>query len=133
MIEKDIILLACHVLLIFYVVAPITSEDKIVYAELGEKPVKSLLYKDVIMFLDQFEGISPDVRTHLPNIKKMELDSDDVIICAFPKSGIFVNIVLYVGWGCVGIATAIERGLSYINEYMQSVHITVCVVNCISV
>lgn len=68
-------------------IAPITNEDNIVYVELGEKPVKSLLYKDVIMFLDQFEGISPDVRTHLPNIKKMELDSDDVIICAFPKSG----------------------------------------------
>ena len=83
MIEKGlrIILMACHVLLMFSVVAPITSEDKIVYAELGEEPVKSLLYKDVLMFLDQFEGISADIRTHLPTIKKMEVGSDYVIIC----------------------------------------------------
>jgi hypothetical protein len=33
------------------------------------------------MFLDQFEGISADIRTHLPTIKKMEVGSDYVIVC----------------------------------------------------
>ena len=87
---------------------PITSEDKIVYAELGEEPVKSLLYKNVLMFLDQFEGISADIRTHLPTIKKMEVGSDYVIVCV----------------------TAIAWGLSYMTAYM---YITVCVEICVSV
>jgi hypothetical protein len=58
-----------------------TSEDKIVYAELGEEPVKSLLYKNVLMFLDQFEGISADIRTHLPTIKKMFFRKLFHIVC----------------------------------------------------
>jgi hypothetical protein len=68
-------------------IAPITSEDRIVYVPLGGKPIKCLMVDDAVMFLDEPEGLIPDIREHVPNIRNMDMNHDDVIICAFPKSG----------------------------------------------
>ena len=76
------------------------------------------------MFLDQFEGISPDVRTHLPNIKKMEIDTDDVIICAFAKSGIFINII-FVGVG-VGWGRSHDRMRIELHDCMYAISVSHC-------
>lgn len=66
---------------------PITSDDTVVSADLGGNPVQALMVSDVIMVLNDHEGIVPDIREQVPNIRNMEMDEEDVIICAFPKSG----------------------------------------------
>ena len=77
-------------------VDPITSDDTVVSADLGGKPVQILMVEDVVMVLNDSEGIVPDIREHVPNIRNMEMDEEDVIICAFPKSGI--NIIKFFSY-----------------------------------
>ena len=74
----------------FNFVEPITSEDTVVTADLGGQPIQALMVEDVVMLLNDSEGLVPDIREHVPNIRKMKMDEDDVIICAFPKSGISI-------------------------------------------
>ncbi|VDI27093.1 Hypothetical predicted protein [Mytilus galloprovincialis] len=65
---------------------PITSEDEIVTVDLGGTPIQCLKIGDALQNLKTAK-LFPDYRKHIPSIRNMEMDDDDVIICAFAKSG----------------------------------------------
>ncbi|XP_063417921.1 sulfotransferase 1E1-like isoform X2 [Mytilus trossulus] len=65
---------------------PITSDDDIVTVDLGGTPIQCLKIGDALQNL-RTARMLPDYRKHIPSIRNMEMDHDDVIICAFTKSG----------------------------------------------
>ncbi|XP_052087317.1 uncharacterized protein LOC127724409 isoform X4 [Mytilus californianus] len=66
---------------------PITSDDEIVTVDLGGTPKQCLKIGDALQHLVTMARVIPDYRKHIPSIRNMEMDDDDVIICAFAKSG----------------------------------------------
>lgn len=66
---------------------PITGDDEIVTVDLGGTPIQCLKKGDALQHIVKMARIIPDYRKHIPSIRNMEMDDDDVIICAFAKSG----------------------------------------------
>ncbi|CAC5395564.1 SULT1 [Mytilus coruscus] len=66
---------------------PITSDDEIVTVDLSGTPIQCLKKGDALQHKVKMARMIPDYRKHIPTIRNMEMDDDDVIICAFAKSG----------------------------------------------
>ncbi|CAC5395577.1 unnamed protein product [Mytilus coruscus] len=73
---------------------PITSDDEIVTVDLGGTPIQCLKIGDAFQHIVKMVRMIPDYRKHIPSIRNMEMDDDDVLICAFSKSDIDFRIGL---------------------------------------
>ena len=71
------------------------DKDKIIKKKLpGGKEIEQYpLFGSYVSPAFAFSGFVPDPREHLPAVRDMPVFDDDVLICAYPKAGLFTLIL----------------------------------------